>query len=263
MELEEALDEIVDRLRQGPQRYGNDGYEVDLLTLLTAFLSEQHGKRIPNPGANPRLRELSEIFYAAAWELCRRGILRPGVKAFGGRVTDQGAGGAGYAITPLGRRWLADDGGERFDLIDPTQRSKLLAQYAERFGPGFEQRGREAVRCYQSGAYLGCCALCGAATESILLATVIAKTGDEKGTLESYRAANGRRRIENKLVGKADEAFATKLRGFIALIGYWRDESRHAEDTEVPEIEAYDALGHLLHFAHFADENWESLTGEG
>jgi hypothetical protein len=261
MELEEALDAIVDRLRQEPQRYRNDGYEVDLLTLLTAYLSEQHGKQIPNPGANPRLRELSEVFYAAAWELCRRGILRPGVKAFGGRVTDQGAGGAGYAITPQGRRWLADDDGERFDLIDPWQRSNLLTRYAERFGPGFEYRGREAVRCYQSAAYLGCCAMCGAAAESILLAAAIARTGDEKSVLDSYRAANGRRRTENKLVGKADEAIATKLRGFTALIGYWRDESRHAVDTEVAEIEAYDALGHLLHFAHFADENWETLTG--
>lgn len=263
MDVDDALNVIVTRLRRHPDGYDSHGYEVDLLSLLAVHLSEQHGKQLANPRENPGLQELSVPFYAAAWELCRQGILRPGVKMLGGQTTNDGAGGAGFAITPMGRRWLLDDDGERFALLDPLRRTEVLAGYAERFGPGFAQRGLEAIRCYQAAAYLACCAMCGAAAESVLLAAAIARAGEEKAVLESYRSANGRRKAENKLVGKADEALAARFRAFTGLIDYWHDERAHAAGAETPEIEAYDALGRLLHFAHFADENWETLTSKG
>jgi hypothetical protein len=45
--------------------------------------------------------------------------------------------------------------------------------------------------------------MCGAAVESILLNLAITKVGDEEEVLIKYRAGNGRKAIEDIIIGKA------------------------------------------------------------
>jgi hypothetical protein len=60
--------------------------------------------------------------------------------------------------------------------------------------------------------------MCGASAESILLATAIAKDGDEDRILRMYARASGRRDIENLLIGRAREQLAREFRGFMMLL---------------------------------------------
>src|SRR5260370_27436419 len=46
-----------------------------------------------------------------------------------------------------------------------------------------------------SGNYLACCAMCGAAAESVLLAIAICKTEDEAKVLDAYGQRDGRRKV--------------------------------------------------------------------
>jgi hypothetical protein len=103
----------------------------------------------------------------------------------------------------------------------------VFDRLSQRFGPGFLQRATEAVQCHTFGVYIACCAMCGAAAESSLLAVATAKSGDEGATLAMYRAANGRRKVVDRVVS---------------------------------EIEAHEALARLLRFAQFATDNWGELT---
>ena len=49
---------------------------------------------------NPDAKDVSPPFYAAAWELCRRGVLRPGVCNYRGQETEYVN---GYTVMPAGR----------------------------------------------------------------------------------------------------------------------------------------------------------------
>lgn len=257
----EAINVIVRRLRDDPTGYQNYGYGVYLPQLWEDYVRERDGLPASeyHKAAN-RSRPLSAIFYAAAWELCRRGILRPGIREAGEQVTDDGQGGNGYSITPQGLDWLGEIDDLQFLPTEPGAIGKMLAEFSGRFGPGFHQRAQEAVKCYFATAYLGCCAMCGAAAESILLAVAVARTGDEAATLRTYRSATGRSRVENQLLGQAPQHIANRFRSFTDLLKYWRDETSHGVVTDASEIEAFDALGRLIRFCHFVDEHWEELT---
>src|SRR5262249_19970960 len=151
---------------------------------------------------------LSPFFYDAAWGLCRRGVLRPGIKDMSGAGPVNGASAEGYNLTAVGRSWI-EQGVPDVLLVDPDRLSQLFDKLSPRFGPGFLQRANEAVRCHRFGAYLGCCAMCGAAAESILLAVAVAKSGDERATLATYQTAKGRRRVIESVVGQAAQAIAS------------------------------------------------------
>ena len=88
----------------------------------------------------------------------------------------------------------------------------MIAPFGPIFGSGFQQRANEAIRCYGAHAYLACCVMCGASAESILLNLAIAKDGDEQRVLNKYRAANGRRTLENLVIGQ-QRRNKTGLRG--------------------------------------------------
>ena len=62
---------------------------------------------------------LSPVFYSASWELCRRGILRPGVRKHGEQVTDDGSGGCGYSLTILRKEWIKNT--INYDLVPIEQ----------------------------------------------------------------------------------------------------------------------------------------------
>lgn len=251
---------LVDQLRKGTSvAHSQYGYDVYIPYLISNHLKSEN-PRLEYNEAQRQTIELSPYFYAAAWELCRRGILRPGVRQMNTPVTDDGSGGAGYSITPAGRQWLAEADKETFIPTEPFRFQQLLQPFEDRFGPGFRERAQEAARCYRAHAFVACCAMAGAAAESILLALAIARTGDEELVIKKYTGAEGRGRVENLIVGKAKEHIQRELKGFMVLLKYWRDQASHGIATNISDNEAYIALALLLRFAHFANDHWAELT---
>jgi len=258
LNVDDAMLIIVGLLRRGTS-VANYGYDVYIQSVIYAHLRAEN-PRWPPQEINHQYPELAPVFYAAAWELCRRGILRPGVKGVNEQITDRGSAGEGFSITPMGRAWLAEAANEIFIPVGPGRYEQMIAPFRDRFGPGFQERGEQAIQCYRAGAFLACCAMAGAAAESIILAAAIAKDGDEAPVLKMYMGAQGRGRIENFLVGRANEHIKREFDGFMVLLKYWRDEAAHGKATKISDNEAYLALALLLRFAHFANDRWAELT---
>lgn len=218
--------------------YSNYGYDLYIPNAIRAYAREEEGFTGHDTQVGPLIRELSPVFMAAAWELCRLGILRPGIKRYGEQATTEGNGGNGYSITPFGEAWL-EEADDHFIPTQPDTFARLLDPFRERLGPGFYQRAQEAVRCRLAGTNLASCAMCGAAAESILLAVAIAKVGDEDKVLKDYRTAQGRNRVQKLVLGQAPERLARPFRSFTDLLDYWRDEAGHGQASDISEFEAY------------------------
>jgi hypothetical protein len=201
------------------------------------------------------------MLYAAAWDLCRRGILRPGVRAYNAQATADGASGNGYSITPFGQQWLAESDRDDFVPTEPERFAQMLSPYRERFVPSFQERAQEAIRCYGAHAHLACCTMCGAAAEAILLATAITKA-NEVTALGQYNTSRGRRRIENLILGKVREDLRNEYVGYMTLLKYWRDQAPHGKVSGIKDNEAYTSLALLLRFAIFVNDNWVELTSK-
>ncbi len=236
--------------------YGSYGYGVYLPALVRTHLAKEG---IQHHDQESRVREMIPMLYAAAWDLCRRGILRPGVRAYNEQGTADGASGNGYSITPFGQQWLAEADHDDFVPTEPERFAQMLAPYRERFGPSFQERAQEAIRCYGAHAFLACCTMCGAAAEAVLLATAIAKA-DEASVLKRYNASGGRRRVENLVVGKVREDLRNEYVGYASLLKYWRDQASHGKASGIKDNEAYTSLALLLRFAIFVNDNWKELT---
>jgi len=104
--------------------------------------------------------------------------------------------------------------------------------------------------------------MCGAAAESILLATAIAKIGNEEDMLRTYATVNGRTRIENLVIGQASEHLKREFRGLTELLKYWRDEAAHGRASVISDNEAYTSLAMLLRYAMFIHQKWGEFTGQ-
>jgi hypothetical protein len=257
LNLEDATKLIISFLRNPDYgSYSHYGYDLYLPSAMHIYLSKENQGRID---AQLEFTRLSPIIYAAAWELCRRGIIRPGVKKHGAQATDDGQGGNGYSVTPFGKKWLEEGAKDDFVPTEPERFGEMLAPYSKRFGPGFYERAQQAIRCYGAHAYLACCAMCGAAAESILLTTAIKKNNDENEVLKLYGSANGRYKVENLVVGKIKEPLQRDYRSYVNLLKYWRDESAHGRSSKITENEAYTSLALLLRFAMLVSDNWEEL----
>jgi hypothetical protein len=259
---EDALLVIVAWLRQGAPRGplgpSHYGYDVYLPTLISWHLREQRGVRDSNE-EHRLAQQLFPVFANAAWEMCRRGILRPGIREQGAQATADGSAGSGFSVTAFGRTWLAEDQADTFVPTEPGRFAELLAPFSDRFGLGFQERAQEAVRCYGAHAYLACCAMCGAAAESVLLATAVAKTGDEPTVLRAYATATGRQKVENIVIGQATDHVKREFRGLTELLKYWRDEAAHGSVSNISDNEAYTSLAMLLRYAMFIAKSWEEL----
>lgn len=165
---EDASHWLVRSLRlSADPTHSNYGYDLFIPNLMFDYLRTNEGAAEWS-AAIPRMREISPLFFAAAWELCRRGILRPGVVVWGEQATDQGSAGSGFSVTPFGRSWLAESDRDDYVPTEPGRFVEMLKPSAQRFGPAFQARGLEAVRCYGAHCYLACCAMCGAAAETVL-----------------------------------------------------------------------------------------------
>lgn len=255
---EVAFHFIVRCLREKYQPpYSNYGYELYVPNVIYHYLKTVGG--LEDPSRTADAQRLSPPFYSAAWEMARRGILRPGVQAMRSQTTDEGSGGGGFSITSAGRRWLQESGQYEFVPIEPGRFSRQLATFAPKFGDGFAERSQEAIRCYGANAYLACCSMCGAAAESIVLAVASARTSIEK-TEKEYLGSGGRGRIEKLILGQQPEAIRSEFRGYMSLLKYWRDAASHGHRQGIGDNEAYTALAVLLRFAQFATDRWDELT---
>jgi len=102
--------------------------------------------------------------------------------------------------------------------------------------------------------------MAGAAAESMILAAAIAKTTDEEKVVKMYSAAQGRGRVENLLVGQADDHIRREFDGFMVLLKHWRDQASHGIATKISDNEPYTSLVLLLRFGHFISDHWRELT---
>lgn len=261
MNEEEALHFIIHFLRHPSSiKSSSYGYDFYLPGIIQHYAEKYEGVVEEHDLYNRKI-ELSPIFYAAAWELCRRGIIRPGIRAIGLQSTPDGSAGNGYSITPFGKTWLRESDRDDYIPTEPGRFAQMLKPFHGNFGPGFYERSQQAIRCYGAHAYLACCSMCGAAAESILLAIAIQKKNEEE-VLKIYNSSQGRSRIENIIIGKARGQTQREFRGFTMLLKYWRDEAAHGKASGISDNEAYTSLALLLRFAHFVRDNWEELINE-
>jgi len=190
------------------------GYDVYLPPLIQTYLRSQG---VNQQDLQPRMMEMIPPFYDAAWDLCRRGIIRPGVHSYMAQSTDDVN---GYSITPFGSKWLNEADQDSYVPTESGRFAEMLEPFRDRFGLGFHERAQEAVRCYGAHAYLASCVMCGAAAESILLAAAISHTNEED-VLKTYKSANGRSRVEKKLFGQAKEYLKRDYGLYVGLMKYW------------------------------------------
>jgi hypothetical protein len=250
---EDAFHFLVRFLRNPPRSdYQNYGYDLYLPNVIFEYLRGNEGASHWD-SVRPRMEELSPMFYAAAWELCRRGILRPGVRVWGKQVTDDGSGGSGFSITPFGHTWLRESNRDDYVPTEPGRFAQMLSGFVGRFGPAFQARAQEAVRCYGAHCYLACCAMCGAAAETILL-TLARGVKPEGDVLKAYRTSGGRGKLEAWIAGQAPARVKAEFAAFIGLLDYWRDDAAHGLPSSIADQEAFTSLALLLRFAQWADE---------
>jgi hypothetical protein len=255
----EDATKLLIQLLKNPDHGSCGAYGYDFFlphAIITYFRKNNIAENI----AHGFLEKSMPFLYTAAWELCRRGILRPGVNKYGAQATNQGNAGDGYSLTPFGEIWLREVNKDDFVPTEPERFGEILGQYKDRFGVGFHERGQQAIRCYGAHAYLACCSMCGAAAESVLLALAVKKRGGEQEVLKEYSSASGRHKIENLLIGKAPSRTKEEFKGLMNLLKYWRDESSHGKASLISDNEAYTSLAILLRFAMFANDNYQVLT---
>src|SRR6266566_372935 len=246
MHIDDAVEFLINFLRfpRIPSGYAVIGYDITMQIIVRAYLTEvEHAPDYPQYVSDqPRGPELTTIFSDAAWELCRRGILRPSVRtASVGGTAD----GSGYSLTTFGRDWITARPPEAL-LFNADRLSQLFQKLSEKLGPAFLQRASEAARCYAFDVYVASSAMCGAAAESILLAVAIAKSGNEAEILSLYRTANGRKKVIDSVVGQARKPIEEQFRSALGLLAYWRDDAAHGLASTISEIESHDALARLL-----------------
>jgi len=237
-------------------RWDAGGCEIHLPNLVRHHFGK-HGKDKYEVAA--LLKDISSPLYDAAWELCRRGILRPGPIRYETVSSNPGVA-EGFTVTRYGRSWLEESDHGLFLPIEPSRYQSMLVPFRERFGPGFYQRAGEAYRAFQANAHLSAVVMCGAASESILLAASIAKKGDEGAILAMYKASGGRSKVERYLFGQVPEQVRSQYRAHSSLLQYWRDESAHGTATNISANEAYTCLLQVLRLSHFISDQWQALT---
>src|SRR5208337_1035325 len=161
----------------------------------------------------------------------------------------------------LGKEWLKQS--KRYDYvpIEPGRLARLLSNYFNKYGVVFAERSQEAIKCYNANAYLACCAMCGAATESIILALAIAKTHDEAQVIKNYSTPGGRRKIENLIIGQKPKNIQDEFISSTGLLKYWRDISAHGRASGMTDDEAFTSLALLLRFSQFVNDKWDELIG--
>ncbi len=251
MNLDEAIAFTLERLQVGEvAEYGYDLYPMRV--ARAASQQQQQDQREWERTAH----ELAPIFMDAAWELCRRGFVRPGVRDGRGQAVDQG----GYSVTVAGAAALEELDTTAILIAQPGSLAETFAGYRQRYGAGFHQRAQEAIKCRNSEAWLACCAMAGAAAESVLLSLAVAKVEDEADVLKMYGRAGGRQKVLNSIVGTAKPHVRVTLTTFANIISLWRDEAAHGQESLIGAANADEVLRQLLEMCQWVEREWETLT---
>ncbi len=257
---EDAANYLVEYLRAIPAGRHSYGYDLWLPNLIQSHARRTATYLHPQDPVSPQwIERLSAPFYAAAWDLCRLGVIRPGALHWQAQTHGDGD---GYCITPRGREWLAAQEQTPFIPTDPGRTLALLTSVASRFGVVYRTRAGEAAICYGAGAYYACCAMVGAAAESVALAVGISRLGEQRA-LKLYFGNSGRSRLERAILDGIPTWLARDFQGHMGLIADWRDLAAHADERIVTEGEAYMALLGLLRFATLVDQQWIALSSPG
>jgi hypothetical protein len=268
MSIDDAIGLIVEELRSAlplsPQYSPNartDTYGCDLrvANVVRKWWLREHGNQ--NPGSEPGEIDY-EPFQDAAWELARRGILRPGRVLPGGVVVGSrpNTEADGFSLTATGRDWVAKYDQQGPLPVDPGRFAALVRLYSDRFGPAFSQRVNEAAGCFRTCNYFATCTMAGAACESILVAIAIEQTKDEDEVLKIYLGRNGRRSLIKQITAGKPSGLQRPVETAASLLSFWRDSAAHGYETQISEFEAHDALSRLLRLSQFVDQHWAELT---
>lgn len=153
LDVGDAAGVIVRRLRATPERYPKYGYDIWLPSVWEDYVRERDGLPMSEyHEVAVRGMGLSSVFYAAAWEFCRRGILRSGVKAVREQVVD---GSDGYSFTPMGRQWLARVDDLQFVPIEQGRVAQMLSRFDDRFGSGYASGPKRPCGAISQSPILG------------------------------------------------------------------------------------------------------------
>lgn len=111
LSTDDALNYILQSLRvQGPASHGQNGYHVTVTSLATRYVREVLARKHPDPVENEDTYAVSIALYDAAWELARRGVVRPSVHTSFMQWDAFHAAGGGFTLTAVGAEWLAQLG---------------------------------------------------------------------------------------------------------------------------------------------------------
>lgn len=260
---EQAEGFLADYCRQIPPWDGRGqiehGFEVWLPKVVEVFCGATEQE--PNYHYQPVAEPMWQVFYDAAWEFCRRGILRPSPLSARGMGTHGTPSGDGFSLTEKGREWLRESSSGWYPT-DPNRYVSSLSRVSALCGNAFTQRAHEAARCQDTGNSLACCAMCGAAAESVLIAVATEKIGDRDQVFKLYTARDGRRRLLDRVTGGLDGFLIRGLKPGFDVLAYWRDSAAHGQAETITDLEAEAALLTLYRFAMFVADNWEALTAQ-
>jgi hypothetical protein len=254
--LDDAIEFLIGSLDNTNRNFADFDYEFDLRHIIRKYLADSQGHSNFDYNGKP-LQDLSPVFLDAAWELCRRGILRPSVKrlpSVNGLKTGQG-----FSLTQNGLKWIEQRRPYGFP-IESSRFSQLIAEYEPLLGRAFCQRAIEAHKCYKSACYLGSCVMSGAAAESVLL-TLASKRLGEAEAIKLYTSGKGTKKLKDGIMPHLSGKVSSDFQSLTSLISYWRNDAAHGEVSPIHELEAHSALVHLHRFAEYSKENWQQLTG--
>ena len=252
MDVDSAILITLKELKGGTA--GSYGYELYPPKIASKIAFQSSGGH--SLSAGPIELELDPIFFEAAWHLCRRGIVRPGPKDRNAQSVQAG----GYCLTVFGKNMLQNLTEDDVVVMQPGSLAAAMASYKGLFGEGFQQRAQEAIACRNAEAWLACCAMAGAAAESIMLAIAAKKTSDLDRVWKEYNGSGGRGKIISLIVGALPDWQKASFKSFASIISLWRDEAAHGAPTALTTANADEALRQLLHMCQWVKKYWNELT---
>lgn len=114
---DDALNYILQSLRvHGPAVHGQNGYHATVTSLAARYVREVLARSHPDPVENEDTYAVSIALYDAAWELARRGVVRPSVHTSFMQWDAFHAAGGGFTLTAVGAEWLAQLGDKPLEL---------------------------------------------------------------------------------------------------------------------------------------------------
>jgi len=250
--IDDAIEYIIEQMLS-PRKtghdhgLGDDDHSVIMINIIQNYIRREH-PQVSGSELYQYFPTYSQHFLDAAHELSRRGVFRIGPH----RMERNGESlKKCYVLTEFGQKWIDTRKTSGVPPMEPGRYPQLIAEYAKLFGSGFQQRATEAIKCYQAQAYLACCAMVGAAAESILLYVAINKSGDEIEVLKKYGQSGGAGKIKNDILAGKKSSERQHFEGIYELMKYWRDESAHGKQSNLSELEAHMSLFLLIRHATF------------